>query len=360
MDKSSQTLNSSYHATVETEETTQKRNDVLKDELNKELECLKRVIEKLETTNSELQLVNKELYTVNNEYQEKITQLSEANTDLDNVINSIDIGIVFLDEQLAIRKYTLQSTHYFNLRPSDIGHSIQDITHQLDYSEFFIQIAIVRSKNIIIERDILTKSGQAVLLKIMPHTLNEHTLEAKQGVLITITNISRLKFVENALTQAQEQFKSLLISRSERLHHRIEKNQNITVLVIDDDIIDRKIIKRYLKDVNEREYQIIESSGIDEAIAILQQKKIDVCLLDYQLSGNTAEDFSRALKSKKIDVPVILLSGQEESTMDNEFLMNEINDSIKKNDLSKPLLIRCIDYILERKEIRNIVQQFEV
>lgn len=360
MDKSSQQSKELYSPTTEAGEQNQKKIDRFEESSNKEIKCLQLAMQELKTTNNELQLVNKELYTVNNEYQEKISQLTEANTDLDNVINSIDIGIVFLDEALAIRKYTLQSTHYFNVRPSDIGHPIQDITHQLDYSEFFIQIAMVRSKGTTIERDILTKSGQAVLLKIMPHTLNEHSNDAKQGVLITITNISRLKFVENALTQAQEQFKTLLISRSDRLHHRIEKNQNITVLVIDDDIIDRKIIKRYLRDVNDREYQIVESSDIEEAITVLQQKRVDICLLDYQLSGNTAEDFSRALKAKKIDIPVILLSGQEESTMNNEFLMDEINDSIKKNDLSKPLLIRCIDYILERKEIRNIVQQFEV
>lgn len=93
---------------------------------------------------------------------------------------------------------------------------------------------------------------------------------------------------------------------------------------------------------------------------MLQNKHVDVCLLDYQLSGHTAEDFAKTLRNKKIDVPIILLSGQEESIMNEDFLINEITDSISKRDLSRPLLMRSIDYVLERKEVKDIVQTFDV
>ena len=315
--------------------------------------------EELQSTNEELQSVNEELYTVNSEYQEKIGQLTEANTDLDNVINSIDIGIVFLDENLTIRKYTSHSTNYINVRTGDIGRPIHHISHELEYSEFLAQVGNVSSKGISIEQDVMTKSGQAVLLRMMPYSLNDKSLPNNQAVLITITNISRLRFIENALMQAREQFKSLLKNKAERLKYSIEKNKNVTVLVIDDDSVDRATIGRYLNDSEERSYNVLESSTIEKAMEVINENNIDLCFLDYQLSGNTAEDFSKLLKRKGIYLPIILLSGQKESVMNKEFLSNDVIDYISKDDLSKPVLIRSIDYVMEREEMRNIIQGFE-
>ncbi|MGJ8582233.1 MAG: CheR family methyltransferase, partial [Psychromonas sp.] len=317
--------------------------------------------EELQSTNEELQSVNEELYTVNSEYQEKISQLTEANTDLDNVINSTDLGIIFLDENLTIRKYTPHSANYINLRTSDIGRPIHHISHELDYSDFLTQIGNVSTKGEVVEQDILTKTGQTALLRMAPYAVNEDASPTSQnGVLITITNISRLKFVENALVQAQEQFKTLLINRSKRLHHRIEVNQHVTVMVVDDDAIDRLRVKRYFKESEDRSYTIVEAKTLEEAIELAGRMNVDVCLLDYQLGGNTAEDFVKAMKIKNIDTPIILLSGQNESVMDKAFLSNEIIDVISKDELSKPLLVRSIDYVLERKEIKDIVQRFEI
>ena len=360
MDDTAKNLQGLLPTMVELENEHLQKIKYLEEQLLNERDKCKVVIEDLAITNEELKFVNQELNTVNSEYQKKISQLTEANTDLDYVISAIDIGIVFLDEQLAIRKYTPQLTHYFNVKSSDVGRSIHTIPHELDYAELLVKITHVHNTGNVIEVDVLTKSGEAVLLKIMPDSLDGDVDNLHQGVLITITNISHLRFVESSLVRAQEQFKALLISRSERLHHRIEKNQNITVLVIDDDDVDRKIIKRYLNSTNERVYKIIESTGVEEAINVLQNKNVDVCLLDYQLSDHTAEDFAKILRNKRIDVPIILLSGQEESSMNEDFLTNEIIDSISKNDLSKPLLMRSIDYVLERKEIKNIVQEFDI
>ncbi|MEG3755032.1 chemotaxis protein CheB [Psychromonas arctica] len=317
--------------------------------------------EELQSTNEELQSVNEELYTVNSEYQEKISQLTEANMDLDNVINSTDLGIIFLDENLTIRKYTPHSANYINLRTSDIGRPIHHISHELDYSDFLTQIGNVSTKGEIVEQDILTKAGQTALLRMAPYAVSDDiSSTAQHGVLITITNISRLKFVENALVQAQEQFKTLLINRSKRLHHRIEVNQHVTVMVVDDDAVDRLRVQRYFKESEDRSYTIVEAKTLEEAIELADRMKVDVCLLDYQLGANTAEDFVKAMKIKNIDTPIILLSGQKESVMDKTFLSNEIIDVISKDELSKPLLVRSIDYVLERKEIKDIVQRFEV
>lgn len=338
--------------TIEELETTN-------EELQSANEELMSANEELQSTNEELQSVNEELYTVNSEYQEKIDQLIEANTDLDSVINSTDIGIVFLDEHLTIRKFTPHSTQYINLRASDIGRPVHHISHELDYPELLTQIANVSSNGDVIEKDILTKSGQAVLIRIMPYAQLEHASQSNQGVLITITNISRLKFVENALAQAQEQFKSLLVDRSKRLSYRIEQNKNVSVLIVDDDAVDRENIQRILKNVDERSYTVVEAANVQDAMDIIHRMKIDVCLLDYYLSDTTAEDFTKTLRSDNLDTPIVLLSSKEESSMNKDFLTDEIVDLISKEDATGTLLVRIIDYVLERQEVKNILQKFE-
>ena len=91
--------------------------------------------EELQSTNEELQSVNEELYTVNAEYQRKISELIELTNDMDNLLSSTEVGSIFLDAQLRIRKFTPQIADGFKLLPRDIGRPIETFTHDLDHPE---------------------------------------------------------------------------------------------------------------------------------------------------------------------------------------------------------------------------------
>ena len=62
--------------------------------------------EELQSSNEELQSVNEELYTVNTEYQQKLDELTMLTNDLSNFLSSTMIGILFVDSNLNIRKFT--------------------------------------------------------------------------------------------------------------------------------------------------------------------------------------------------------------------------------------------------------------
>ncbi len=337
--------------TVEELETTN-------EELQSTNEELMSANEEMQSTNEELQSVNEELYTVNSEYQEKIYQLTEANADLDNVINSTDIGIIFLDEKLTIRKFTPHSTNYINILTSDIGRPIHHISHELDLDDLVEKISQVSATGSPVEKDVLTRSGQAALLRIVPYTQNDKIQPGQQGVLLTITNVSRLKFVEEALVQAHKQFKSILKVRSEKLDQRINPNGDLTILLLEDSETDRKLIKKYLSNAKDRNYTVIEASEIQAGLDIVKRVNIDLCLLDYNLKGQSAVEFYQQLNPSGIDLPILLLSDQDEANMDSEFLHLAVVDVINKSELSKPLLVRSIDYVLERQEIKKVVQDF--
>ena len=76
--------------------------------------------EELQSTNEELHSVNEELYTVNTEYQTKIRQLLELSNDVDNLLRSSEIGVIFLDRELRIRKFTPAATTAINLLETDV------------------------------------------------------------------------------------------------------------------------------------------------------------------------------------------------------------------------------------------------
>ena len=56
--------------------------------------------------NEELQSVNEELYTVNSEYQSKVTELAGLNDDMANFLSTTLVGILMVDRNLNIRKFT--------------------------------------------------------------------------------------------------------------------------------------------------------------------------------------------------------------------------------------------------------------
>src|SRR6185436_10703058 len=115
--------------TKETLQSTSEQLESSNEELQAANEELLSSNEELQSTNEELQSVNEELYSVNAEYQRKISDLTELANDMDNLLSSTDIGTIFLDRELRIRKFTPQITDNFNLLPPDIGRPIETFTY---------------------------------------------------------------------------------------------------------------------------------------------------------------------------------------------------------------------------------------
>ena len=68
--------------------------------------------EELETSKEELQSINEELQTVNSELKTKLEIVSRAHSDVENVMASTDVGILFLDSELRINRFTPRLTDF--------------------------------------------------------------------------------------------------------------------------------------------------------------------------------------------------------------------------------------------------------
>ncbi|HEY5944188.1 MAG TPA: PAS domain S-box protein, partial [Kofleriaceae bacterium] len=163
--------------------------------------------EELQSTNEELHSVNEELYTVNAEYQQKIAELKELNADMQHLLEGTDVGTVFLDRELRIRRFTARIASVFRIQSDDIGRQISDFSHNIERPTLIDDIARVRRHGITIEDEVRDRAGTPYFLRILPYrvmrTNDTRLLEPTpiDGVVLTLTNITTLDRARARLAQ---------------------------------------------------------------------------------------------------------------------------------------------------------------
>ena len=146
--------------------------------------------EELETSKEELQSINEEMVTVNNELQMKIDELTQATDDMNNLFNSTEIAIIFLDRDLNIRRYTKEATNLIKMIESDVGRPFSDIATNLKYDNFTDDIQQVMDRVTFKETEIETEDGKWFQTRIMPYKTFKNVID---GVVITFNNITERK-----------------------------------------------------------------------------------------------------------------------------------------------------------------------
>ncbi|WP_417914033.1 chemotaxis protein CheB [Candidatus Electronema sp. JM] len=162
--------------------------------------------EELQSTNEELNSVNEELSTVNTEYQSKILELTELYNDIDNLFCSADIGFIFVDRQLRIRKYTPAVCRVINLMEQDVGRWISDMAAPLlgDVEHEFNSLLGTRKKR---EKVVRHDADNWYLVQFIPYI--DDTNEVS-GMVISIVDVSGQKRAEEALRQSSEILEQIL------------------------------------------------------------------------------------------------------------------------------------------------------
>lgn len=172
--------------------------------------------EELQSTNEELQSVNEELYTVNAEYQNKIAELSELTSDMDNLLVSTEVGTIFLDRELNIRKFTPQIGQEFHLLPQDIGRPINSFAHNITYPELIDDLRRVVGSETPCENEVQDRQGKWLYLRILPYRTKAKRVD---GVVLTLIDITPLKQAQQQLTEAVRRRDEFLAMLSHELRN---------------------------------------------------------------------------------------------------------------------------------------------
>lgn len=134
-----------------------------------------------------------------------------------------------------------------------------------------------------------------------------------------------------------------------------QHNVSLSLLVIDDDAADRKLISRTLKksDVN---CQITEACNVEEALKKVSEGAFDCILLDYRMPESNGIEGTKRIKEVS-DVPIIMLTGHGDETIATEALKAGVVDYLPKDKLNHHKLQETIDKTIERAQMGKKLQQ---
>lgn len=144
--------------------------------------------EELQATNEELNSVNEEMHTVNTEYQNTIGELRELNEDMNHLLASTDIGTLFLDAELRIRRYTPHIEKIVSLTPQDIGRPLADFAHKLDCGDLSDMALDVMQSEKVMEIEARDEDDVEYLVRISPYLVDGGI----SGAVVAAVDVSQL------------------------------------------------------------------------------------------------------------------------------------------------------------------------
>lgn len=157
--------------------------------------------EELETSKEELQSINEELQTVNNELKLKLETVSRAHSDLQNLMAATDVGTLFLDTGLCIKRFTPSLATLFNISPSDEGRPITNFTHRLEFDGLSNDARSVLQNLTPIEREIRSETGNWYLMRLRPYRTVDNKID---GVVATFVDVTERRRTQQALKDSEE------------------------------------------------------------------------------------------------------------------------------------------------------------
>lgn len=161
--------------------------------------------EEMQSANEELQSVNEELQTINKEQQLTNVELTELNDDLNNYFRSNVNGQLFVDREMLLKKYSPGAVKHINIRESDIGRPLSNITTNIKLETLTDDIAKVLTTNDTIIREAESSDGKIYQVMTMPYVRKESG--KSDGAIISFYDITELK---QLLTELDISNKSLL------------------------------------------------------------------------------------------------------------------------------------------------------
>ncbi|MGF1561581.1 MAG: chemotaxis protein CheB [Geminicoccaceae bacterium] len=150
--------------------------------------------EELQSTNEELHSVNEELYTVNAEYERQIEKLTELTDDMDNLLRSTELGVIFVDRELTVRRFTTAIGQAFRLVPHDVGRPITHFRQELHLDDLPAILRRVIDTTEPFEQETTDQAGKRLLVRITPYRRGDSSVD---GAVLTCIDVTRVREAED-------------------------------------------------------------------------------------------------------------------------------------------------------------------
>jgi two-component system CheB/CheR fusion protein len=176
------------------------------EELQASSEELQSSNEELEASNEELQATNDELASLNQQLRSRGEQLEGLNNELENIQTSLSQGMVILDGQLLIRRFSPLAVRVFGLVEADIGQPLLGVPTTVPLPDLSGAIRAVLAGEAS-RRAFEAASGEmAYLVQVLPFQERDGR---RCGVIVTLTEVSELVALRRVAEASLAEFASL-------------------------------------------------------------------------------------------------------------------------------------------------------
>ena len=134
-----------------------------------------------------------------------------------------------------------------------------------------------------------------------------------------------------------------------------------TILIVDDAVEDRVLLRRLLARNKEYQYQFIEADKGTQALELCRLERPDCVLLDYHLPDSSGTEILQAIVAEfgLNNFPIVMLSGNSEFSMAVAALHIGAQDFLIKDHLSAEVLHRAVSNAIEKVALHKRQTQAE-
>jgi len=125
--------------------------------------------------------------------------------------------------------------------------------------------------------------------------------------------------------------------------------ETVKILVVDDDEVDRMAVRRALKAAGVQ-MELSEVCDCQAAIAALQQKQFDCVFLDYRLPDGDGLSLVQQVRSLRIAVPLVVLTGQGDEQIAVQVMKAGAYDYLSKAKVSPDSLYQILRHAIRVHE----------
>ncbi|MBD2110071.1 chemotaxis protein CheB [Nodosilinea sp. FACHB-13] len=195
------TTRSHLQSIIQEQEATNQDLRAANEEILSSNEELQSTNEELQTAKEEIQATNEELSTINDELYRRNSETTHISNDFQNLLSSIHIPILMLEDDLRIRRFTPTAAALFNLIPGDVGRPLGDINHRLAIADLEARILAVINTLEQSSQEVQDQEGRWYDLRIRPYRTLDNRID---GAVVVLVDIDSLKRSADQLRQARD------------------------------------------------------------------------------------------------------------------------------------------------------------
>lgn len=155
--------------------------------MNEELQSTN---EELEASTEELRSLNDELSALNSELREKVEALQHSNDDLANFFTSAEIAIIFLDEELKLRRFTPAAAKVLGLNEDALGRPVAQLKGALLEHGLTADCRAVLNSLTSVSRELESQDERWLVRRVLPYRTKPGHIA---GVVVAFIDVTELK-----------------------------------------------------------------------------------------------------------------------------------------------------------------------